>query len=159
MVPSLVPPAAIEEACTSRACSGSITPVPRPNPFTGTDVASHAARNRCRADQQLHRQLSLAGKAQPAPADTPTLGADLPRIARIHWFGYQTRGPCRGAGEAALPQVHHRSSSRRPRLGSFLSFLASASRYISGTTSRDHESCPASWPTQVPSPPTSGSVV
>lgn len=88
MVPSLVPPATIEAACTSRACSGSITPVPRQDSFIGTDVASHAARNRCRADQQLHRQLSMAGKAQPALADTLTLGADLPRIARLHWFGY-----------------------------------------------------------------------
>ena len=54
----------------------------------GTDVASHAARNRCRADQRLNRQLCLAGKAQPALADTPALGADLPRIASIHWSGY-----------------------------------------------------------------------
>ena len=136
-------PATIGEACTSRACSGSITPVPRANWFIGTDVGFHAARNCCRADQQVHRQVSLAGKAQPALAYTPPLGADLPRIARIHWFGYG-HGPLLGAGEAALPQVHRRSSSSRPRLGSF---LASASRYISGTTSRDHESCPASWPT------------
>ena len=40
------------------------------------------------------------------------------------------------------PMPIHRSGSSRPR-GGF--FLASASRYISGTTSRDHESCPASW--------------
>jgi hypothetical protein len=99
MVPSLVPPATIEEACTSRACSGSITPVPRQNSFIGTDVVFHAARNCCRADQQVDTANSpWQGKAQPALADTPTLGADLPRIARIHWFGYR-HGAAAGAPE------------------------------------------------------------
>ena len=63
-----------------------------------------------------------------------------PRLA-ISWVRppgpYLARSPRRDP-----PQVHHRSSSRRPRVGSS---LASASRYISRTTSRDHESCPASW--------------
>jgi hypothetical protein len=33
-------------------------------------------------------QLSLAGKAQPALADNPTVVPDLLRIAGIHWFGH-----------------------------------------------------------------------
>ena len=144
MVPSLVPPATIEEACTSRACSGSITPVPRQNSFIGTDVVFHAARNCCRADQQVDTANSpWQGKAQPALADTPTLGADLPRIARIHWFGYR-----HGAAAGAPERPRYRRYTTGPAAAGPVSlFLASASRYISGTTSRDHESCPASRPT------------
>src|SRR5262249_11708112 len=41
-------------------------------------------------------------------------------------------------------QIPPRCSRSRPHAGSF---LASASRYISGTTSRNHEWCPAPWPT------------
>ena len=54
-------------------------------------------------------------------------------------FPRSRRGP-RACGTAGTPQVQH-----PPAPGQLL--LASASRYISGTTSRDHESCPASRPT------------
>jgi hypothetical protein len=48
-------------------------------------------------------------------------------------------GDLRGCATAGTPRVQQ----PRCRVGSF---LPSASRYISGTTSRDHESCPAFWP-------------
>jgi hypothetical protein len=43
---------------------------------------------------------------------------------------------CATAGTSQVQQARRRVSS----------FLPSASRYISGTTSRDHELCPAFWP-------------
>jgi hypothetical protein len=48
-------------------------------------------------------------------------------------------GDLRGCATPGTPRVQQ----PRCRVGSF---LPSASRYISGTTSRDHESCPAFWP-------------
>ena len=76
--------------------------------------------------------ISESDGQNPSPEVVITLGT-----------GRAGRGVA-GTREAALPQAHRRSSSSRPRVGSLLAF---ASRYISGTTSRDHESCPATWPT------------
>ena len=70
----------------------------------------------------------------------PNLYGQLPQLFRDEVSHLAViDAPLPGTACPARPQVPHGSSSSRPRVGSF---LASASRYISCATSRDHESCP-----------------
>jgi len=81
-------------------------------------VASHAARNRCRADQQLNRQLSMAGKAQPAlagPRRGPTTNRQDP-LVRLLDTG-PLPGRRRGRATAGTPQVQQPPAPPRLLLG------------------------------------------
>ena len=101
--------------------------------FSGSDSSLHAARSYSwiSPPRILRRRIRAARSVTVAVVISSASGGRR--------FPRSRRGP-RACGTAGTPQVQH-----PPAPGQLL--LASASRYISGTTSRDHESCPASWPT------------